>query len=72
MINKNTERKIIECSLEWIVVPLENCQFIQKPKCQEFCTLEYSPICAKFKNELREFANECNLLREICETNKGK
>lgn len=43
-----------------------------KPKCPQFCTLEYRPICAKFNNELREFSNNCDLESTICETNESK
>lgn len=44
----------------------------QKPQCPKVCTLEYEPICAKNENDVREFANKCELESLICETQQGK
>lgn len=39
--------------------------------CPIFCTLEYSPICAKLGNDLREFANKCELETTKCYMQQG-
>lgn len=40
--------------------------------CPQFCTLDFTPICASFNQELRQFSNRCQLQRTICELNEGK
>lgn len=60
---------------DWEVVKQGKCFFdeiTENPKCPQVCTLEYRPICARFKNEMREFSNNCDLQRTICETNQSK
>ncbi|XP_046811559.1 uncharacterized protein LOC124420985 [Lucilia cuprina] len=56
---------------KWEIVHEGNCnseQLIEQSKCPQVCTLEYRPICAQFENDLREFFNNCDLQRTICET----
>ncbi|KAM7342790.1 uncharacterized protein ACRADG_010077 [Cochliomyia hominivorax] len=60
-----------ETEQEWEVVNEGPCTFdsaIANSECPKFCTDEYSPICAEYKGEQKEFPNKCEILRTICKT----
>ena len=41
------------------------------PSCQEWCTEEYTPLCASNGENLKTFGNNCELTRYNCQNNEG-